>query len=344
LYCRGKENGVNILKSIDEGPFQMGTVREPLAEGTEGAPHLYPEQPRVYSNLSPEKGSHYSPSSLTLPSTFVPPHLANNAHLDLGLSPTDNLIENLTNTLALLAQSYKTFLPQTNNQLRTSSNTRNQATAQDGRVDRIEVMGPIHRVEVQLGIKVFRTELGILIQVKCYNCNGIGHITRNCAQPKHPHNSDYYKGKMLLMQAQENTVALDKEQLLFLAADDCDAFDSDVDEAPTVQTMFMANLSYVDPVYDEARPSYDSDILSEVHDHDHYQDAVYKHHEEHTMHDNVQLNHVVDSHANCTGDSNMIPYDQYVTDNAVPGVHSNVSSVPNDAYMMIYNDMYEHHA
>nr|GEW15381.1 integrase, catalytic region, zinc finger, CCHC-type, peptidase aspartic, catalytic [Tanacetum cinerariifolium] len=33
LYCRGKENGVNILKSIDEGPYQMGTVREPLAEG-----------------------------------------------------------------------------------------------------------------------------------------------------------------------------------------------------------------------------------------------------------------------------------------------------------------------
>nr|GEY49587.1 zinc finger, CCHC-type [Tanacetum cinerariifolium] len=40
LYCRCKENGVNILKSIDEGPFQMGIVREPLAEGTEGAPHL----------------------------------------------------------------------------------------------------------------------------------------------------------------------------------------------------------------------------------------------------------------------------------------------------------------
>ncbi|GJV98616.1 hypothetical protein Tco_1553868 [Tanacetum coccineum] len=35
-----KENGVNILKSIDEGPFQMGTFRETLAEGTEGALHL----------------------------------------------------------------------------------------------------------------------------------------------------------------------------------------------------------------------------------------------------------------------------------------------------------------
>nr|GEV32168.1 hypothetical protein [Tanacetum cinerariifolium] len=77
---------------------------------------------------------HYSQSSLTPPSTYVSPHLADNAHLDSGLSPTDNLIENLTKTLALLTQSYKTFLPQTNNQLRTLSNTRNQATDQDGRV------------------------------------------------------------------------------------------------------------------------------------------------------------------------------------------------------------------
>nr|GEZ66245.1 hypothetical protein [Tanacetum cinerariifolium] len=75
------------------------------------------------------------------------------------------------------------------------------------------------------------------------------------------------RDKILLIQAQENEVALDEEQLLFLA----------------------------DPVNDEAGPSYDSDILSEVPDHDHYQDTVCAHHEEHVMHDNVQLNHVVDS-------------------------------------------------
>ncbi|GJR39126.1 hypothetical protein Tco_1214810 [Tanacetum coccineum] len=127
-------------------------------------------------------------------------------------------------------------------------------------------------------------------------------------------------------------------------ADDCDAFDSDVDEAPTTQTMYMANLSSIYPVYDKAGLSYDSNILSEVHGHDHYQDAICEHHEEHQMHDDVQPTYIVDSHANYTSDSNLIPYDQYVKDNAVLVVQSNVSSVPNDAYMMIFNDMHEPHA
>ncbi|GKF35989.1 hypothetical protein Tco_0112747, partial [Tanacetum coccineum] len=125
-------------------------------------------------------------------------------------------------------------------------------------------------------------------------------------------------------------------------ADYYDAFDSDVDEAPTTQTMFMANLSSAYPVYNEAGPSYDSDILSEVYNHDHYQDVI-SHHEEHEMHDDVQPYYVVDSHTDYTSDSNMIPYDQYVKDNVVLVVQINVSYVPNDAYMMIYNDMHEPH-
>ncbi|GJV75793.1 hypothetical protein Tco_1507377 [Tanacetum coccineum] len=50
LYCRGKDNGVNILKSIDEGPFQMGTTRVIIAEGTEGSLNLGPERTRVFSD------------------------------------------------------------------------------------------------------------------------------------------------------------------------------------------------------------------------------------------------------------------------------------------------------
>ncbi|GKE03461.1 hypothetical protein Tco_1395479 [Tanacetum coccineum] len=60
LYCRGKENGVNILKSIDEGPFRMGTFWETLTEGTEGAPNLGPERQRVYSDLSLEDKERYN--------------------------------------------------------------------------------------------------------------------------------------------------------------------------------------------------------------------------------------------------------------------------------------------
>nr|GEW62537.1 hypothetical protein [Tanacetum cinerariifolium] len=97
-------------------------------------------------------------------------------------------------------------------------------------------------------------------------------------------------------------------------ADDYDAFDSDVDEAPTAQTLFLANLSSAYHVYDEVSRSYDSDVLSEVHNHDHYYDVVYEHHEAHEMHDDVQPNYVADSHTDYTIDSNMIAYDQ--VDNA----------------------------
>ncbi|GJS57880.1 hypothetical protein Tco_0652664 [Tanacetum coccineum] len=77
----------------------------------------------------------------------------------------------------------------------------------------------------------------------------------------------------------------DEEQLLFLTgelchhfdddifeADQCDAFDSDVDEAPTTHTIFMANLSSEDPIYDEAGTSYDSNTQFEVQDHDTFVD------------------------------------------------------------------------
>ncbi|GJY36251.1 hypothetical protein Tco_0421629 [Tanacetum coccineum] len=55
-----KENGVNILKSIDEGLFQMGTLRETFPEGNEGALHLGPERPCVYSDLSPKDKERYN--------------------------------------------------------------------------------------------------------------------------------------------------------------------------------------------------------------------------------------------------------------------------------------------
>nr|GFB39429.1 retrovirus-related Pol polyprotein from transposon TNT 1-94 [Tanacetum cinerariifolium] len=168
----------------------------------------------LMSNVSHQQP--YLQSSTTPPSIYVSPHLADNAHLDSGLSLMDHLIENLTNTLALLTRSYKTFLTQTNNQLKTSSNTRNQATVQDGRVVVQNVQGRLNRGQAR--------------QIKCYNCNGLGHIARNYTQPKRLQNFNYFKDKMLLMQAQENGVAFDEEQLLFLVGGHDNAIDEDVNE------------------------------------------------------------------------------------------------------------------
>nr|GEV95546.1 retrovirus-related Pol polyprotein from transposon 17.6 [Tanacetum cinerariifolium] len=126
--------------------------------------------------------------------------------------------------------------------------------------------------------------------------------------------------------------------------EDCDAYDSDVDEFPTAQTMFMANLSSGDYGHDEAGPSHDSDVLYEVHDHDHYQDALCEYHKGHEMHYNVQSNHDVDSHADYSSENNMTPYDQYVKDIEVPVVQNNASYVPNDTYTMIDDELYEPNA
>ncbi|GJZ06571.1 hypothetical protein Tco_0540364 [Tanacetum coccineum] len=237
---------------------------------------------------------YFSQSSTTPPGTHVPPVtyqplFANNTQVDSGLSLIDNLIKNLTNTLALLTQSYKTYLPQTNNQLRTSSISRNQAQIQDGMV----VIYRMSRSAEQ------------------------GHVTNARGS------------RLQLVIGLGMTKSGQARQLSVITA-----------HSPTAQPC-DANLSSADPIYDEAGPSYDSDILSEVHDHDNYQDVVCEHHEVYKMHDDVQPNCIVDLDAEYTGDGNMIPYDQYVKHNTEPVVQNNVSTIPNDAYMMIINEMHE---
>ncbi|GJU42263.1 hypothetical protein Tco_1195220 [Tanacetum coccineum] len=177
--------------------------------------------------------------------------------------------------------------------------------------------------------------------IKCYNYNGIGHISWNCTQPKHPQNSDYFKDKMLLMQAQENEAVLNEEELLFLVgeqpntfdvdvdnqpirdlarnednifqADECDAFDSDVDDEPTAQSIFMANLSSAGQTNLKASSS-DASILSE--------------------------STVIDSNNADMGNSNVILYEQYLTTNDVFVVPSCASSAPNTAYVLIDNNVH----
>ncbi|GJR15519.1 integrase, catalytic region, zinc finger, CCHC-type containing protein [Tanacetum coccineum] len=103
--------------------------------------YAYLKQHEVHANENRtliESSIHTIHPSLTILMKPLPP--TDNSQLDSGSSSTENLIESLSNTLALLTQSCKSRLPQTNNQLRTSSNARKQLQS-DGRVVVQDVRG-----------------------------------------------------------------------------------------------------------------------------------------------------------------------------------------------------------
>ncbi|GJS49031.1 retrovirus-related pol polyprotein from transposon TNT 1-94 [Tanacetum coccineum] len=107
----------------------------------------------------------------------------------------------------------------------------------------------------------------------CFNCQGEGHMARQCLKPKRKRDVSWFRDKVLLVEAQGNGKMLNEEELEFLAdlgigeglvsqsvithntayqADDLDAYDSDCDEFSTAKVVLMANLS-----------RYGSDVLSE---------------------------------------------------------------------------------
>ncbi|GJX04217.1 hypothetical protein Tco_0190133 [Tanacetum coccineum] len=59
LYCLGKDNGENIMKSINEGPFHMGTVSDVIAGGTEGAVQQGPVRARVLETCQLKEKERY---------------------------------------------------------------------------------------------------------------------------------------------------------------------------------------------------------------------------------------------------------------------------------------------
>nr|GEV42008.1 integrase, catalytic region, zinc finger, CCHC-type, peptidase aspartic, catalytic [Tanacetum cinerariifolium] len=52
LYCRGKENGIYILQSIDHGSFELGTTRDTLSTTPKRGVLLGPERPCTYDDLN----------------------------------------------------------------------------------------------------------------------------------------------------------------------------------------------------------------------------------------------------------------------------------------------------
>ncbi|GKE60026.1 hypothetical protein Tco_1510393, partial [Tanacetum coccineum] len=137
--------------------------------------------------------------------------------------------------------------------------------------------------------------------------------------------SEWFKDKMLLAQAQEGRVVLNEEQQDFIDDNHVNAFDSNCDDDATTNAIFMANLSLVGSINDDTvEPYYDSDILFEVPNYD-------------TYHDSDMLNSIIqelgyiknilsnnESYYELTSNNNVISYTDYMltigndADNYVP--------------------------
>ncbi|GJW12144.1 hypothetical protein Tco_1577971 [Tanacetum coccineum] len=174
-------------------------------------------------------------------------------------SPGDDPIACLNKEMDFLTTVTSSRFPSTNNQLRTSSNPRNQATIQDGRVTVQQVQGR---------------------QGQSYSGTG---YKSNTTSSRGNNASRQEREKAMLAEAQESGQILDEEQLAFLAdpgvpdgqaiqtiipnnaafqTEDLDTYDYDCDDISNAQAVLMANIS-----------NYGSDVISEENVQDTYLQA-----------------------------------------------------------------------
>ncbi|GJU34241.1 integrase, catalytic region, zinc finger, CCHC-type containing protein [Tanacetum coccineum] len=188
-------------------------------------------------------------------------YLAEFPQMDSGLAVPifkqgDDPIDTINKMMSFLSTVVTSRFPTTNNQLRNSSNPRQQETIHDGRV----TVQPVHERQSSFAAGTFRTRANI--SGTCGNNSGQQKIVKcfNC--------------QVLLVKAQGSGKVLNEEELEFLAdpgitegpvtqtvithnaayqVDDLDMYDSDCDDFSTTKAVLMANLS-----------SYGSDVFSEV--------------------------------------------------------------------------------
>ncbi|GJW24934.1 retrovirus-related pol polyprotein from transposon TNT 1-94 [Tanacetum coccineum] len=179
--------------------------------------------------------------------------------------------------------------------------------------------------------------------VKCFNCQGEGHIARQCMHPKRKRDAAWYKEKVLLVKAQEIGKVLSEEELEFLAypgipeglvtqsvitqhvayqTDDLDAYESDCDDITTAKVALMANLS-----------RYGSDVLSEVPNPDNTHNAMLNQSMQ-EMQYFVHSDYVEHPENEITSDSNIIPYSQYLIESQNPVVQDTNSFAQQNAMLL----------
>ncbi|GJV19558.1 retrovirus-related pol polyprotein from transposon TNT 1-94 [Tanacetum coccineum] len=226
LYIKRKKNGRMMLESIENGPFVYPTFEEDgllpnvyaLVNHCQSAKDI---RERVKLLMKGTELS-YQERECKLYNEFDKFNSVKGLVV-LVFLPGDDPIACLNKAMAFMSTIVESPFSSTNNQLKTSSNLRNQATIQDGRVTVQQVQRRQARV------------------VKCYNCQGEGHMARQCIQPKRPRNAAWFKEKLMLAEAHESVKFWMRN-----------SYDSDCDDISSAKAVLMANNS-----------SYGSDVLSE---------------------------------------------------------------------------------
>ncbi|GJR45125.1 retrovirus-related pol polyprotein from transposon TNT 1-94 [Tanacetum coccineum] len=295
--------------------------------------------------------THYhAPTQTTTPPPPQYGPLTSSTPQQVPQSSNDAMLATMNQIVNLLSGFQKQF-PPTNNQLRTSSNSRSHATVHDGQIITETVQrrapGNVGNTGNRGTQNYGQMTDNVGKKVICYNCRGEGHVSRQCKEKKRVKDSQYFKDKMLLMEAKEKGTVLDAEAEAFLADVECtapydqplaitttnmfevsheDAYDSDVDEGPHAAAAFMANLSSTSGTNGATTSQ-----VNEVHtDANQIFDNV-NHLLTHEMHQEEHLDSDVESDI----DDNTIPYHQYQLDSEVQDVPTEVSSAPPGEISMI---------
>nr|GFC77569.1 hypothetical protein [Tanacetum cinerariifolium] len=134
----------------------------------------------------------------------------------------DDPIDAINHMMSFLTSDVASRYPATNNQLRTSSNPRQQATINNGRVTIQPIQGRQNFVSTGSSRPYTSGQGGALGKqrvITCYNCKGEGIQESSSNQMVITNNAAYQ-------------------------ADDLDAYDSDCDEINSAKIALMANLSH----------------------------------------------------------------------------------------------------
>ncbi|GJY61557.1 retrovirus-related pol polyprotein from transposon TNT 1-94 [Tanacetum coccineum] len=135
----------------------------------------------------------------------------------------DDPIDAINKMMSFLSTVVTSHFPTTNNQLRNSSNPRQKATTHDGRLTVQPLQGRQNSyVAGTLGTRAntsgtSRNYSGQQRAVKCFNCQGGGHMARQCPKSKRKRDVTWFREKVPLGEAQGNGKVLTEEELEFLA-------------------------------------------------------------------------------------------------------------------------------